>query len=182
MSAEQERGEAESFWEQLYIGRAPPTELRASPMLMAFATALPAGTALDLGCARGDDALWLAGRGWAVTAVDVAPSALAVASQRARDAGVSIDFAFPRAAVLAQAAAAVRMGGHLLIVEHASHPPWSWESAGAVFPPPHELLEAMAIETSAWTQLFVGRREREARGPGRQVAVVADNVAFLSRT
>ena len=207
MSADGELDEAESFWERQYSGRAAPTELRVSPVLLAFARSLPAGSALDLGCARGDDALWLAARGWAVTAVDVAPSALAVAAARAGDAGAIIDFrqqdlarsfpagtfdlvsaqylqspvAFPRGAVLACGAAAVQPGGHLLVVEHASRPPWSWEKSGAVFPPPRELLDAMAIEPSAWREVFVGRREREARGPDGQVATVADNVVFLRR-
>ncbi|WP_435850759.1 hypothetical protein [Streptomyces tibetensis] len=32
---------------------------------------LAPGDALDLGCGEGGDGLWLAGRGWHVTAVDI---------------------------------------------------------------------------------------------------------------
>jgi SAM-dependent methyltransferase len=38
---------------------------------------LPAGTALDLACGEGRNALWLASRGWDVTAVDFASVAVA---------------------------------------------------------------------------------------------------------
>jgi SAM-dependent methyltransferase len=38
---------------------------------------LPPGSALDAGCGHGSDALWLAGRGWQVTAVDFSATALA---------------------------------------------------------------------------------------------------------
>ncbi|MDI1451118.1 class I SAM-dependent methyltransferase [Polyangium sp. 6x1] len=37
---------------------------------------LPAGTALDVGCGLGADAIWLAHQGWRVTAVDISHVAL----------------------------------------------------------------------------------------------------------
>ena len=37
---------------------------------------LEPGTALDVGCGEGADAIWLSGRGWQVTAVDVSATAL----------------------------------------------------------------------------------------------------------
>src|SRR5690606_18839286 len=42
---------------------------------------LAPGTALDLACGQGGDAIWLAQRGWTVTAVDISASALAVAER-----------------------------------------------------------------------------------------------------
>lgn len=39
------------------------------------------GTALDVGCGEGADAIWLAGQGWAVDAVDVSTTALTRAEQ-----------------------------------------------------------------------------------------------------
>lgn len=44
--------------------------------LVTEVTALPPGRALDLGCGEGGDALWLAGRGWQVTATDISQVAL----------------------------------------------------------------------------------------------------------
>jgi len=48
------------------------------------------GTALDVACGEGADAIWLAARGWQVTAVDVSPVALRRAAQRADAAGADV--------------------------------------------------------------------------------------------
>lgn len=48
----------------------------ANHHLADVATPLAAGRALDAGCGNGTEALWLAGRGWEVTAVDFANAAL----------------------------------------------------------------------------------------------------------
>jgi SAM-dependent methyltransferase len=50
---------------------------------------LPAGRALDIGCGTGTDTIYLAGRGWDVTGVDMVPRALRVARRRAAAAGVA---------------------------------------------------------------------------------------------
>lgn len=54
--------------------------------------ALAPGRAIDLGCGEGDNAIFLARRGFDVTAVDFAPAALAKARDKARAAGVTVDF------------------------------------------------------------------------------------------
>ncbi len=46
------------------------------------------GRALDVGCGEGADALWLAERGWRVTAIDVAPTAVARGRTEAERRGV----------------------------------------------------------------------------------------------
>ncbi len=51
---------------------------------------LTPGRALDVGCGEGADAVWLAGRGWDVTALDVSQVALDRAERHARDAGVEV--------------------------------------------------------------------------------------------
>jgi SAM-dependent methyltransferase len=51
---------------------------------------LPPGRALDAGCGHGSDALWLAARGWGVTAVDFAATALAQARSTAEAMGPDI--------------------------------------------------------------------------------------------
>jgi SAM-dependent methyltransferase len=48
-----------------------------------------AGAALDLGAGEGRNAIWLAQRGWRVTAVDFSDVALARARERAEKAGVA---------------------------------------------------------------------------------------------
>ena len=47
------------------------------PLVARVASALPPGRALDLACGSGRHALWLAERGWQVTAVDASASSLA---------------------------------------------------------------------------------------------------------
>src|ERR1700709_605664 len=49
---------------------------RPNAQLVAEAADLPTGSALDVGCGEGSDAIWLAERGWRVTAVDWADTAL----------------------------------------------------------------------------------------------------------
>lgn len=56
--------------------------------LVEIAQALPPGAALDVACGEGADAVWLARRGWDVTAVDFAPAALDRTRAGARQAGV----------------------------------------------------------------------------------------------
>lgn len=50
---------------------------------------LPVGTALDLACGEGRNAVWLATRGWEVTGVDFSEVGLAKAERLAADNGVS---------------------------------------------------------------------------------------------
>jgi SAM-dependent methyltransferase len=58
--------------------------------LTAEAGDLNPGRALDAGCGHGSDALWLAARGWRVTAVDFAATALAHARATAEAMGEDI--------------------------------------------------------------------------------------------
>ena len=51
---------------------------------------LPPGRALDAGCGHGSDTLWLAARGWQVTAVDFAATALAYARSTAEAMGPDV--------------------------------------------------------------------------------------------
>lgn len=51
---------------------------------------VPAGRAIDLGCGSGTDAIYLASKGFEVTAIDIAPTALNQGKQKAEKAGVKV--------------------------------------------------------------------------------------------
>lgn len=69
-------------------------QLAVNPYVMTETAHLRAGTALDAGCGTGTEALWLAERGWQVTAADISRSALTKARARAAEtpAGEHIDW------------------------------------------------------------------------------------------
>ncbi len=66
-----------SFWEQRWRAVGDPVAA-AEPnrTLTEVARQLTPGAVLDAGCGQGGDAIWLAERGWTVTAVDFVASAL----------------------------------------------------------------------------------------------------------
>lgn len=76
-------------WNEMYRGRDRIFSGSPNPVLVTEITGLPPGRALDVGCGEGADALWLARRGWQVTAVDISATALnrAAATTDARDRG-----------------------------------------------------------------------------------------------
>jgi SAM-dependent methyltransferase len=51
------------------------------------------GEVLDIGCGLGDNAIFLASRGYSVTGLDGSPAAIEKARSRAADAGVTVTFA-----------------------------------------------------------------------------------------
>jgi SAM-dependent methyltransferase len=145
---------AEQYWEERYRDGGPVWSGRPNELLVREVASLPPGTVLDLGCGEGGDAVWLAGQGWQVTAVDVSATALRRGAEHARDAGVAeriswerhdLSRSFPegsfdlvsaqflhspvaaegeREEVLRRAAAAVAPGGVLLVAGHAGWPSW----------------------------------------------------------
>lgn len=64
------------FWDELYGSRDQLFSGNPNGALVTEAADLPPGQALDVGCGEGGDALWLARRGWQVTAVDISRTAL----------------------------------------------------------------------------------------------------------
>ncbi len=80
-------------WDRFYAGDGDGTPLGSgepNPALVAEVSGLPPGTALDVGCGEGADAIWLARQGWQVTAVDPSRVALDRAQAAAQAAGVEI--------------------------------------------------------------------------------------------
>lgn len=53
---------------------------------------IPSGSALEIGCGTGTNAIWLAQQGFEVTGLDVAPNAVARAEEKAAAAGVACRF------------------------------------------------------------------------------------------
>jgi len=70
------------YWEERYAAPGLAWSGAPNPVLVADATPLAPGNALDIGSGEGGDALWLASRGWRVTGVDIAANALAKARAR----------------------------------------------------------------------------------------------------
>jgi ubiquinone/menaquinone biosynthesis C-methylase UbiE len=131
-------------WDRRWLDKRLHTHGEASPVVLAALEDLEPGRALDLGCGSGRHAVWLAERGWQVTAVDFSPEALRQAGERAAEVGVAVDWieadlatynppgaAFDlvllaylhvpvdeRRAILAKAEAAVAERGTLLLVGH----------------------------------------------------------------
>ena len=199
---------AETFWDEHYQRRNQPWSGNPNAFLVAAVAARRPGSALELGCGDGGDAIWLAGQGWRVEAADVSEVAVQRAAERATAVGVGDrvtferhDLAstfpegrfdlvgsfymhspldFPRARVLQHAARAVAPGGLLLIVEHASVAPWSWDQEQR-FPSPEETLASLELDLAAWEIERMEAPEREATGPNGEVAIIKDNVIAIRR-
>ncbi|MFH8445208.1 class I SAM-dependent methyltransferase [Streptomyces sp. NPDC018026] len=171
---------AAEFWEARYRDSGRVWSGRPNELLVREAAGLTPGTALDLGCGEGGDAVWLAARGWRVTGVDIAVTALERAAVHAAEAGVGDRVAWQRhelgesfpegtfdlvsahylqspvaldqRGVLRRAAAAVAPGGTLLLVLHAGWPSWQTEPPfDAEFPTLDGVLADLALPDGGWT-------------------------------
>jgi 2-polyprenyl-3-methyl-5-hydroxy-6-metoxy-1,4-benzoquinol methylase len=76
-------------WNERYASQPLLWNVDPGPFLGGEVGDRPPGHALDLGAGEGRTALWLAGRGWRVTAVDFSDVALDRGRRRAEDDGVS---------------------------------------------------------------------------------------------
>jgi SAM-dependent methyltransferase len=106
----------QATWDDRYGSR--PERLwsgRPNGALVAEVADLPPGRVLDVGCGEGADAVWLAGRGWDVTALEVSGVALERAARHAQEAGVTVRWV------------------HAGLVE-ASLPPGSFDLVSAQYP------------------------------------------------
>lgn len=84
-------------WEAMYRSRDQVFSGNPNGVLVAEATGLPPGRALDVGCGEGADAIWLARHGWHVTAVDVAQTAVDRGAAAAAAADVTDSVTWMRA-------------------------------------------------------------------------------------
>jgi SAM-dependent methyltransferase len=65
---------------------------RPNGRLVAEVADLAPGRALDVGCGEGADAIWLARRGWTVTAIDISDLAVRRAREAAERAGATVEW------------------------------------------------------------------------------------------
>jgi SAM-dependent methyltransferase len=79
------------YWDQIWHGDRAESMAASqpNPHLMREVSDLAPGAALDAGCGAGAEAIWLAARGWQVTAADIATEALARAAERAAASGIA---------------------------------------------------------------------------------------------
>lgn len=150
------------------------------------------GRALDLACGEGRNALWLAGRGWQVTAVDFSEAALAKARAQAAERALTVDWveadltgyrpepgAFDAVVIaylhlresaltriLRSAADALAPGGTLLVVGHDATNP----AEGVGGPQDPEILytaQSLAAVVPSLRIERAGRAERTVAGADR---------------
>jgi SAM-dependent methyltransferase len=74
----------QAFWDERYRSKDALWSGKPNVHLVQQTDGLSPGTALDVGAGEGADAIWLAERGWRVTAVDLSPVALERAATQAR--------------------------------------------------------------------------------------------------
>ena len=90
MSHATDRTPGAQDWDARYGAAERVWSGRPNGALVAEVASLAPGRALDVGCGEGADAVWLARRGWRVTALDVSRVALDRAEQHAAAAGTAI--------------------------------------------------------------------------------------------
>jgi SAM-dependent methyltransferase len=195
------------FWEERYENASGETSGKPSLALERYAKDRTPGAALDLGCAKGDDAVWLAKQGWQVLGVDISAAALKHTAANAARNGVDVrleqhdlaesfpsgefdlisanflqtPYEFPWEDVLRRAAAVLRPGGLLLAVTHERVAPWSWSEAKLDLPGAEERLADLVLPENEWKPVFVGPIDREAKGPKGERFRVRDAVIALER-
>jgi SAM-dependent methyltransferase len=203
------RGSAD-FWDERYRSSGSLWSGEANPQLIADVADLPPGAALDAGCGEGADAIWLAERGWQVTAVDFSSVALERGAAHARSAGLdaSIEWvradlltwvppesrydlvttqfvhvpADQRAAVHGRLAAAVAPEGTLLLVEHSPR------DLSTTARRPHDpgLFTTAAdiaagLDPHQWEIVVSEARPRQAPDPAGEIITVYDEVVRARR-
>jgi SAM-dependent methyltransferase len=173
---------AEDFWEEFYAGGRSRWSGKPNASLVEEVTGVVPGTALDLGCGQGGDAIWLAAQGWVVTATDISQTALDVAAGNAAEAGVQVawerhdlavsqpegsfdlvtasflhsEVELPRERILRAAAGSVAPGGTLLVVGHAPSP----EHPHHDLPAPEQIVDELALPEDDWELRASELRER----------------------
>jgi SAM-dependent methyltransferase len=197
-----------AWWDERYRSAPALWSGRPNAVLVAEATELPPGAALDAGAGEGGDALWLAERGWRVDAVDISAVALDRGAAEADRRGLADRISWRQAdladwkpeatydlvtssflhlpegmrrPLYARLAAAVAPGGRLLITQHDP-------SDAAVVPRPdrpdlYATAEELAadLDPAEWEVLVAEARPRSARHPEHGGEVTVHDAVLLAR-
>ncbi|HEY4454754.1 MAG TPA: class I SAM-dependent methyltransferase [Pseudonocardiaceae bacterium] len=179
------------FWDERYGSSDQLFSGNPNGVVVTEVAELPPGRALDVGCGEGGDAVWLARRGWRVTAVDISQVALDRAAVAGADVAEQVtwtraDLAMtpppagsfdlvsaqyfplphqPDHAAVRRLLAAIAPGGTLLVGGHdlADLPPGhESEFDPAGFYQPAEIAELL---DDGWTVLVNETRLRTAPAP-----------------
>jgi SAM-dependent methyltransferase len=202
--------DAKKYWEAHYGERDRIWSGRVNAQLAEVLADVAPGRALDLGCGEGGDAVWLAEKGWRVTAVDVSETAIQRAAAAADARGIrdrivferhDLSDSFPegtydaisaqflhstvrleRPEILRKAARAVAPGGLLIIVDHAAPPPFSKKVPhDHPFPAPEEVLAELDLAAEEWDRARVQVVDRPGTDPDGEPFTWRDNVMVLRR-
>jgi SAM-dependent methyltransferase len=176
----------------------PPNEY-----LTATAASLTPGRALDAGCGHGAETLWLAARGWEVTAVDFSETALAHGRSSAAALGAEISgritwsegdlgswtpsighfdlvcslyvhVAGSVEAMVARLASGVTPGGTLLLVGHLPVDPITGAATPAAGQVQVTVDAALAtLDAPDWEIVLAEDRPRAATGSGFDAVIIA---------
>ena len=183
---------------------------RPNPRLVEQVSGVTPGDALDVGAGEGADAVWLAGQGWRVTALDVSEVALARVDAHATEAGlgdtvttlhhdlmtgtplpgeydlVSAQYLHPPTdrftEIVQLLGAALRRGGRLLVVGHHPDDLATGLRSGHGHP---ELLftpdkVVAALPADDWELRTAEAQTREVAGPEGPV-MITDTVVLAVR-
>jgi SAM-dependent methyltransferase len=199
-----------TLWDERYRSQAAVWSGNPNIRLVEEVSELAPGSALDVGCGEGADAIWLAERGWRVTAADIS----SVALERARTAEMSVDAAGridwlhidlvkcdppapaydlvsahfmhlpkePRDVLFRRLAALVKPGGTLLVV---GHHPSDLQTTARRPRRPGVLYTAADIaallEPGDWDVIVNEARERSTTDPDGRTITIHDAVLRARR-
>jgi SAM-dependent methyltransferase len=200
-----------AYWDERYGSGARVWSGEPNAVLVQEVADLPPGTALDVGSGEGADALWLARRGWWVTALDVSRVALRGLAARAEaedladrittvltdllaepvpgthDLVTAHFLQFPadvRPRVFAGLARAVAPGGTLLLVGHDPEGmpvDHAHHHPPGVFATADELIAELGDALDGWTIEVAERRGRTGVQPDGRPRFLYDAVLRARR-
>ncbi len=82
----------QEMWDERYRESETVFGHEANRLLVEIVSGFDRGSALDLGCGQGRNALWLAEQGFTVTGLDLSPVAIEQARSRAAELGLDVTF------------------------------------------------------------------------------------------